>query len=368
MGFFHNQLIDIIEWLDETRDTMAWRFPRGDNEIKNGAKLVVRESQAAAFVAGGRLGDVFNPGTYTLSTPNMPILSDIMGWKYGFQSPFKSEVYFISTRTFTDRKWGTKNPIMLRDSDFGIVRLRAFGTFAVKISDSANFLRQIAGTNSQFSLEELDSQLRDMVTARFSDALGASKIPALDLAGNYEQLGRYMLPKIEADFAPFGIQIANFYVENISLPPEVEAAIDKRSSMGAIGNLQAYTQYQTANAIPEAAANPGGLAAAGAGLGIGMAMGSAVSQGMQGQQTVGPAGPPALPKKTSYFAAVNGQQAGPFDAGALHDKVVSGTITRETLVWTNGMPQWTAAASVAELASLFQDAPPPLPPGGLPKA
>ena len=367
MGFFHNQLIDVIEWLDETRDTMVWRFPRADNEIKNGAKLVVRESQAAAFVAGGKIADVYNPGTYTLTTPNMPILSDLMGWKYGFQSPFKAEAYFVSTRTFTDRKWGTKNPIMLRDNDFGIVRLRAFGTFAIRITNPANFLRQIAGTNAQFSLEELDSQLRDMTTARFSDALGASKIPALDLAGNYEQLGRYMLPKIEADFEPFGLQLANFYVENISLPPEVEAAIDKRSSMGAIGNLQAYTQYQTANAIPEAAANPGGLAGAGASMAMGVAMGNAMSQGLQDHQTVGAAGPPPLPKKASYYAALNNQQAGPFDLDALRDKLTAGAITRDTPVWTTGMAQWTAAGNVAELAALFADAPPPLPPA-MPKA
>ncbi|HET6251504.1 MAG TPA: SPFH domain-containing protein [Tepidisphaeraceae bacterium] len=367
MGFFKNQLIDIIEWLDNSPDTMAWRFPRGDNEIKNGAKLIVRESQAAAFVAGGKLADVYQPGTYTLNTPNMPLLSDLMGWKYGFESPFKAEVYFISTRTFTDRKWGTKNPIMLRDADFGIVRLRAFGTFAIRIANPANFLRQIAGTNGQFSLEELDSQLRDMVSARFADALGASKIAALDLAGNYEQLGRYILPKIETDFEPFGLQIANFYVENISLPPEVEAAIDKRSSMGAIGNLAAYTQYQTANALPAAAANPGGLAGAGASLAMGVAMGNAMQQGLQGQQTVGPAGPPPLPKKASYYVAVNGQQAGPFDMSALQDKITAGAITRESMVWTTGMPAWVAASNVAELASMFQEVPPPLPPG-MPKA
>lgn len=362
MGFFKNQLIDIIEWLDNSADTMAWRFPRGDNEIKNNAKLIVRESQVAAFVAGGKLADVYSPGTYTLSTPNMPILSDLMGWKYGFSSPFKAEVYFVSSKTFTDRKWGTKNPIMLRDSDFGIVRLRAFGTFAVRIATPANFLRQISGTSGQFSLEDLDNQLRDMVSARFADALGASKIPALDLAGNYEQLGRYILPKIETDFEALGLQIVNFYVENISLPPEVEAAIDKRSSMGAIGNLAAYTQYQAANALPTAAANSGGLAGAGAGVAIGLAMGNAMQQGLQGQQTVAAAGPPPLPKKASYYASIGDQQAGPFELSVIHDKITAGALTRDTLVWTTGMPQWVPAGNVTELAQLFQDVPPPLPP------
>ena len=368
MGFFGKQLIDIIEWLDQTRDTMVWRYPRGDNEIKNGAKLIVRESQAAAFITGGKLADVFNPGTVTLTTPNMPILSDLMGWKYGFESPFKAEVYFVSTRTFTDRKWGTKNPIMLRDADFGIVRLRAFGSFAIRISNPGNFLKQIAGTNSQFSLESLDEQLRDMVSARFADALGASKIAALDLAGNYEQLAKYICPKIDSDFDPFGLQIANFYVENISLPPEVEAAIDKRSSMGAIGNLGAYTQFQTANAIPVAAANSGGIAGAGAGIAMGVSMANAMTQGLQGQQNVAPPpGPPPLPKQTSYYAAINNQQVGPFDVNALRDKLTAGAVDRNTLVWTAGMAQWTAAGSVAELAPLFQNVPPPLPPG-LPKA
>ena len=191
--------------------------------------------------------------------------------------------------------------------------------------------------------------------------MGASKIPALDLAGNYEQLGRYISGKIETDFEPFGLQIANFYVENISLPPEVEAAIDKRSSMGAIGNLSAYTQYQTANAIPVAAANEGGLAGAGASMAMGVAMGNAMQQGLQGQQTVGPAGPPPLPSKASYYASIGNQQAGPFELSALQDKVTAGALTRDTLVWTTGMPQWTPAGNVAELTSLFRNAPPPLP-------
>jgi membrane protease subunit (stomatin/prohibitin family) len=360
----HGQLIDIIEWMDETRDTMAWRYPRQDNEIKNGAKLIVRESQAAALVAGGKMGDVYQPGTYTLSTPNMPILSDLMGWKYGFESPFKAEVYFVSTRTFTDRKFGTKNPIMLRDSDFGVVRLRAFGNFSIKVNNAANFLKQIAGTNGAFSLEELDGQLRDMVSSRFADALGASKIAALDLAGNYAQLGTYIAAKIQGDFEPFGLQLVNLFVENISLPPEVEAAMDKRTSMGVIGNLGAYTQYQTANAIPEAAASGGGgLAGAGANLAMGVAMANSVAQGLNAQQTVPPAGPPPLPKKTSYYVAINNQQAGPFETAALSDKVTAGAITRDTMVWSPGMANWTAAGAVAELSSLFAEVPPPMPKG-----
>lgn len=359
-----HQLIDIIQWVDETRDTMVWRFPRYENEIKNGAKLIVRESQVAALVAGGKLADVYQPGTYTLSTPNMPVLSDLMGWKYGFESPFKAEVYFVSSKTFTDRKWGTKNPIMLRDSEFGMVRLRAFGTFSVRISDAATFLRQLAGTNSAFSLEELDQQLRDMVTARFSDVLGSSKIPALDLAGNYGQIAQYVSTRIEPDFQAYGLQIVNLYVENISLPPEVEAAMDKRTSMGVIGNMAAYTQFQTANAIPDAAQNPGGMAGIGAGMAMGVNMANAMSQGLHDQQTVAPAGPPPLQKKASYYIAINDQQAGPFEVSALNDKVAAGSLRRETLVWTTGMPQWTAAGSIPELASLFKDAPPPLPPRG----
>lgn len=357
----HHQLIDIIEWVDNTRDTMAWRFPRYENEIKNGAKLVVRESQAAALVSEGRLADVFQPGTYTLATRNIPVLSDLMGWKYGFESPFKAEVYFVSTRTFTDRKWGTKNPIMLRDADFGIVRLRAFGTFSIRISDPPTFLRQIAGTSSAFTLDGLDDQLREMVSARFADAAGSSKIAALDLAGNYEQLGRFVTARIESDFAAFGLSLVNLIVENISLPSEVEAAMDKRASMGAIGNMAAYTQYQTANAIPEAAANPGGLAGAAANMAMGVAMGGAMQQGLHDQQNVGPAGPPPLPKKASYYVALNGQQAGPFDLSVLPDKITAGTVTRDTLVWTTGMPNWVAASLVPEIAALFKDAPPPLP-------
>ncbi len=359
------ELIDIIEWIDDTRDTMVYRFARYDNEIKYGAKLVVRESQVAAFVNEGRLADVYHPGTYTLETQNMPILSTLRGWKYGFSSPFKAEVYFVSTRAFTGRKWGTKNPIMLRDSEFGPVRLRAFGTYGIKVSDPGTFLKQFVGTDGRFTVDELGDQLRDMVVARFTDILGESKIPALDLAANQDELGKFVSDRMKADFAPFGLEIVALVVENISLPPEVEAAMDKRTSMGVIGNLNAYAQFQAANALEQAAKNPsgGGNAAAGMGMGMGFAMANQMGQVMQSPQ-MGGAGmaPPPIPGSVSYFAALEGQQVGPLDMQTLQSKVSSGEIGRATLVWKQGMQQWTAAEQVVELSRLFVNSPPPLPP------
>ena len=272
MGIFNklrNELIDIIQWTDDTQDTLVWRFPRYENEIKNGAQLIVRESQVAVFILQGQLADVFQPGTHTLTTQNLPILSTLAGWKYGFQSPFKAEVYFVSTRTFTDKKWGTQNPIMMRDPEFGPVRVRAFGVFAIKVKDAAALIKNIAGTEARFTTYEIEQQLREMVVSRFADALGNNKMPVLDLAGNYDKMSRWASASIQPDFDAFGLQICNFVIENISLPPEVEAAIDKRSSMGVIGNMQTYAQYESASAIRDAAKNPGGLAGAGAGLAAG---------------------------------------------------------------------------------------------------
>ncbi|HTW94951.1 MAG TPA: SPFH domain-containing protein [Tepidisphaeraceae bacterium] len=356
MGWLGHQLLDIIEWTNDPGDTLLWHFPRYENEIKYGAKLVVREGQSAAFVNEGKLADVFGPGTYTLATQNLPILADLKGWKYGFQSPFKADVYFVSTRTINDRKWGTKNPIMMRDAEFGAIRLRAFGTFAAKVSDPATLLRQASGAASEFTVEQIESQLRDLLVARFADSLAAMKLSALDLAGNYDKIARYVAAQIQPDFATFGMQIVNLMVENISLPAEVEAAIDKRSSMGVIGNMQAFTQYQTATAIPEAAANPGGMAAAGAGVGIGFAMANQLAGSLNQ-----PAAPPPVPLTAAYYVAVDGKQAGPFDLEALRQKVAGGQVTRQTLVWKNGMPSWQQASAVGELAGLFNNAPPPLP-------
>jgi len=268
-----NQFIEVIEWLDNTQDTLLYRFPVAGQEIKNGAQLIVRESQAAIFVFEGQVADVFTPGRYTVEGGNTPILSKLGAWKYGFNSPIKSEVYFVNTKQFTDMKWGTSNPIMLRDADFGIVRLRAFGAYSLRVADPSEFIKQIAGTNAQFQTEDIDGQLKRAIVTEFSDALGEMKIPALDLAAQYKELGEAIRAKINEDFRGYGLEVTKFYVENISLPPEVEEAMDKRASMGALGDAQKYMQFQAADALRDAAQNEGGGAGLGAGLGAGFAVG-----------------------------------------------------------------------------------------------
>jgi membrane protease subunit (stomatin/prohibitin family) len=269
-----NQFIEVIEWLDNTQDTLLYRFPVYQQEIKNGAQLIVRESQAAVFVFEGQVADVFTPGRYTVEGGNTPILSKLGAWKHGFNSPIKSEVYFVNTKQFTDMKWGTSNPIMLRDADFGIVRLRAFGAYSLRVADPAEFIKEIAGTNAHFQTEDIDGQLKRAIVTEFSDALGELKIPALDLAAQYKEVGGAIREKINEDFKGYGLEVTKFYVENISLPPEVEAAMDKRASMGALGDAQKYMQFQAADALRDAAQNEGGGAGLGAGLGAGFAVGN----------------------------------------------------------------------------------------------
>jgi membrane protease subunit (stomatin/prohibitin family) len=281
-----SQFIEIVEWLDESHDTLVWRFPVRGNEIKNGAKLVVREGQNAIFVNEGKLADTFGPGTHTLSTQNLPILATLKGWKYGFNSPFKAEVYFVNTTTFTDQKWGTQNPIMLRDPEIGPVRLRAFGIFAVRVADPSKFLKTIVGTDGDFQIDEIVGQLKKTLVSRFTTALGQANVPALDLAANYETIGQKMLPTIQSDFDDLGLTVVKFLIENISLPPEVEKILDKRSEMGLIGNVQQFAAYQAATAIPDAAKTPNSLAGAGMGLAAGWAMG----QQMAGAFGGGPGG------------------------------------------------------------------------------
>jgi membrane protease subunit (stomatin/prohibitin family) len=356
------ELIDIIEWLDQDRETIVYRFQRYDNEIKNGAKLIVREGQMAAFVSEGQLADVFNPGTYTLETKNLPILATLKGWKYGFSSPFKAEVYFVSTRVFTDRKWGTKNPIMLRDPEFGPTRLRAFGTFAIRVFDVPTFLRQIVGTDQRFSIDEIGEQLRDMLVARFADALGESKVPALDLAAHQDELGKLLIGRVNGDFQAMGLELASLVVENISLPPEVEAAMDKRTSMGVIGNLDAFAKFQAAQAMEKAAENPNGMAGMGAGMGAGFAMANQMGNAMAGAAaSAGQGAPPPIPGAVSYFVAVDNQQQGPFDLPSLKLRIETGQLARTTLVWKNGMANWIPADQVDDLKPFFANTPPPIP-------
>ena len=288
-GWIKGQFIDIIEWLDDSNDTLVWRFPRHNNEIKNGAKLVVREGQCAIFVNEGQLADVFTPGTYDLTTQNMPVLSTLKGWKYGFESPFKAEVYFVNTRQYVDMKWGTLNPITMRDADFGIVRVRAFGIYAIKVdSDAAGtFLREVVGTDSEFNTYEIEGQLRRTLVSAFTTTLGKAKIPVLDLAGNYDEIAKTCRTAMEEEFGGFGLKLTKFIIENISLPPEVEKAIDQRSSMGAIGNLNAYSQFQAAQAMREAATQPGGMAGMAMGAGAGLAMGGVMMNNMYAGNQMG---------------------------------------------------------------------------------
>ena len=349
------EFIDIIDWTDDTQDTIVYRFERHNNEIKYEAKLTVRESQAAVFVNEGQIADVYEPGMHTLITQNMPILSTLKGWKYGFNSPFKAEVYFVNTKRFTGMKWGTANPIMMRDPDFGVVRVRAFGNYAFRVVDPGKFLKEIAGTDWQFPTEEVNEHLRNQIVSKFPEAVSTAGIPLLDLASKYTELGQNILATLKEGMAEIGVELINFNVENVSVPPEVEEAIDKRSSMGVVGNLGAYTQFQAANAL-EKAAEAGGPAA----MGIGMMIPGMVQQGMQ-QPAAAPA-PPPVPAGVTYHVAIDGAQQGPYDLATLKSMAGNGTLTKETLVWTAGMANWTPAGQVPDLSAVFGAVPPPLPP------
>ena len=296
MDYLKTQFLEIIQWEDDSRDTISWRFPDEDKEIKRGAQLIVRESQTCQFIYLGQFGDTFGPGKYSLQTDNIPILSTLKGWKYGFESPFKADIYFVNTRTFTGNKWGTSNPVMLRDRDFGIVRARAFGTYDFKVVDVKTFLKEVAGTDHQFRLDEFADAMRSRIVSVFTDALASSNVPVLDVASRYSELGDALLPVINPQLtAKYGIEMPSFIVENVSVPPEVEQAIDKRSSMAAIGNLNDYVKFQMAESIGKGG-DGGGMANTAAQLGAGLSMGQQMMAAMGSAQTTPPAGgPPPLP-------------------------------------------------------------------------
>jgi excisionase family DNA binding protein len=310
MDFIKSQLIEIIEWTDDSRDTLSYRFPDDDKEIKLGAQLIVRESQVVQFVYLGQFGDLFGPGNHSLTTDNIPVLTRLQGWKYGFESPFKADVYYVVTRLFTGNKWGTSNPIMVRDQDFGIVRLRAFGTYDFRIVNAARFLKEVAGTDNHFRLDEFADTMRSRIVSVFSDALASSKVPALDIATRYGELGEALLPLINPVLSEkYGLEMPSFVLENVSVPPEVEQAIDKRSSMAAVGNLNDYVKFQMAQGFEK-----GGPGAAG--LGAEMAVGIAMAQQMMNQPggIAAQATPPAAAPASATAAGGLPEMLSPADA------------------------------------------------------
>ncbi len=306
MGFFKNiikgQLIDVIEWIDDSRDVMVHRYDMNGKDIMMGAQLTVRESQVAIFMNEGQIADVYSPGRHELSTANMPIMTALRSWKFGFNSPFKADVYFVNTRQFLDLKWGTANPVMMRDAEFGVIRLRAFGIYSFRVKDPVFFLKEVFGTNSLFTVSGVEGQLKRVMVSSLSDAIAESKIPALDLAANYEELGTLALNALQPKAQAMGLELTSLVIENISLPEEVEKTMDRRTSMGVLGDMGRYTQYQAAEAIREAANNPGGgsMAGMGVGMGAGAAMGQIFTQAMNQNQTAQSATQqPAQPAKVA---------------------------------------------------------------------
>jgi membrane protease subunit (stomatin/prohibitin family) len=376
MGFFDNlknqishQWIEIIEWLDDSNDTLVYRFPVYNQEIKMGAQLTVRENQAAIFVNEGQVADLFKPGRYELSTQNLPILTTLRGWKYGFQSPFKAEVYFFNTRIFTDLKWGTSNPVMMRDAEFGMIRIRAFGTYALRIADPKAFFTTIVGTQGLTTTDEILGQLRSTIISQFSDIVAESKIAALDLASSYNELSALAQKDLGPAFGQFGLEVSRFIIDNISLPEEVEAAIDQRTKLGVLGDrLGQYAQMQTAESIKIAAANPGGVAGIGAGLGAGMAIGQTMGGAFNapppppGSSTALPPPPGGAANTPRWSLAIDGKTYGPYTDDALKNMLSSGQVTASTSAWRPGASGWAPLDSYSELGLGGGTPPPPPPP------
>jgi membrane protease subunit (stomatin/prohibitin family) len=370
------ELIDIVEWIDDGRETLLWRFPRYHNQIKNGAQLIVRPGQLAVFVHGGKLADTFEPGTYRLSSRNLPILSTLQGWAKGFESPFKAEVYFATTRQITELKWGTPNPVMVRDPDFGPIRIRAFGTFTLRARDPRALLAELVGTDGEFQVDEIGVLLRSVIGSCFADLFASAGLSILDVASNYadlsERLRRMVLNRVDDEF---GLDLPQLYIVNVSVPEEVEKALDSRASMGIVGDLTRYQQYQVGRSVPVAAENPaGGLAGAGVGVGMGAAIaGQMFAAGGHPSAPHSPAAsaapsvslptsaaPPPPPR---WYFARKGRSVGPLTLGQLAEAVADGRVVADTLVWTMGMSEWTQAADVPPVAACFQHEPPPIPPG-----
>ncbi len=359
-GFLKGEFIDVISWLDDTRDTMVWRFERRGNAIKYGAKLTVREGQAAVFVHEGQLADVFGPGLYQLETNNLPIMTTLQHWDHGFQSPFQSEVYFVNTTRFNDLKWGTKNPIIARDPEFGPVRMRAFGSYSMRVSDPGVFLREIVGTDGEFTSDEISDQIRNIIVQEMSQVLAKSGIPVLDMAANTADLAKIVTTAIAGKIAEYGLVLPEFYIENVSLPDEVEKVLDKRTSIGIAGDLNKYMQFSAAEGISNPASGAGSMMGAGMAAGIGAAMAQNMGPWGAAAPSAAPSAPPPPPAATVWHVAENGATIGPFDQTTLEGMVASGKLTRASMVWTTGQDGWKAASETA-LKPLFDAVPPPPP-------
>ncbi|MGB5435902.1 MAG: SPFH domain-containing protein [Maribacter sp.] len=364
-----HEFIDIIEWLDTSNDTIVHRFERYQNEIKNNAKLIVREGQSAVFVNEGQLADVFKPGTYTLNTKNLPILTTLKGWKYGFDSPFKAEVYFVNTRLFTDEKWGTKNPFMLSDERFGLVEIRAFGTYSFRINDPGKFVVDVVGTDGNFTNYEINEHLKSLIVTRFTDTVGEANLPIELYAANTSELSETCQVVMQPEFGRVGIELEKFYIENVSMPEELKKEIFEYSRLDKL-DMTKLSQFKAAKAMEAAAKNEGGTAGAGMGMGMGFVlaqqMGNMMSQpgtqqpfGGQPQQATAP---PPMPTQVVYHYAVNGQQLGPVTFDKLKELFASRTINRDSLIWKQGMANWAALKDIEELkVFLGGSTPPPLP-------
>lgn len=375
MGFFDKlkgELVDIIEWLDDTNgQTLVWRFPRYQNEIKNGAKLTVRPGQSAVFVDQGRIADVFTEGMYELTTANVPILATLKGWKHGFNSPFKSEVYFVATKSIAGLKWGTPQPLMMRDSDFGAIRVGAFGTYTLRCTDPKLLLKELVGTDGHYDTEELGQVMRSLIQQAVADVLGEAKIAALDLMSSYSRMGELIKEKVKVQIDDeYGLDLTSLQIVNINVPESVQKAIDQRSAMGALGsgtlgpapNLGAFQQFQMGNAVGNAGAGGG------VGAGMNMGMGLAMAGQMMNQQQQQPMmqAPPPMPQAQQWYFGISGQNVGPLAMEVIKQFVTMGQIKGDTLAWTSGQAAWAPAAQIPALASFFGGGGPPPLPGGLP--
>ena len=364
MGIFSwlfGQFIDVIDFKDDSQNTIVYRYPRGDSEIKYRAKLTVRESQIAVFVDKGEIADVMGPGTYELETSNLPILTDLQHWDHGFKSPFKADVYFVNTKIFTNLKWGTKNPIILRDKEFDIVRLKAFGTYEFKVDDPVKLLKDLVGTDGHYTTEEIEEQLASMIVSKLSIALGEDDTSILDLAANYENFGEFIKAKLKEDFDRYGLELVDITVENISLPQAVEEAIDKRSSRSAVGNLDEHLKYQGAESLTEG----GGATSEVASIATGIAMANQIEKSFDKKEPQNEAkeekeATPAPVHSKKYYIVIDEKPNGPHDINYIKDLIAKGELEDDDLIWRDGLKEWVDVKD--ELPELFSNVtPPPIP-------